>query len=311
MSVRNITFVIVTWNNEDCIINCLDSLYKYTDNFEVIIVDNNSSDSTVSIIKNKNYSNCKIISSKENNGFAIGNNIALDLVETKYVCFLNPDTILCEDIVSDSIDILSNNSNVGIVGCKLLNADLSLQASTFNFSKPFNVLAENLRLGILFPNFIKEKYFPYLSKSLRSKFVDWIIGAEMILLTEDAKKISGFSTEYYMYTEDMDLCMKMKRNLNKKTYYISSRSLIHIGGVSESKNVNYNKMKKLIENNALFAMKFYNKKKSKAVIKSFIKSYYIRLFALKLFYYGNKRKQLIIKMKNGIRLSKEVRKEMF
>ena len=306
-----ITFIIVTWNNEDCIINCLDSIYKFTSNFKVIIVDNNSTDSTVSIVKEKKYNNCIIIDSKENNGFALGNNIALDFVKTKYICYLNPDTILIEDVVTPSLELLNNNKEIGVVGCKLLNKDLSLQASTFNYISPFNIYAENLRFGLFLPNFLREKFFPYTSKCKKSKFVDWIIGAEMIMLTEDAKKIKGFSTEYFMYTEDMDLCMKMKRILNKKIYYNSSFSLIHIGGVSESKNVNYSKVKKLIKNDAMFAIKFYDRKKAKKIINAFIKTYKIRYFFVKLFYYGKKRKNIVDKMKNGIELSKEVRKEMF
>lgn len=292
-----LSFIIVTWNNEDTIIDCLDSIYKNCENFEIIIVDNNSSDKTVEKIKNKKYKNCILIESKENLGFAGGNNLGLKYAKKDYICYLNPDTILLEDIIKPSIAILNNKDDIGIVGCKLLYKNMSLQSSTFNFDTPKQILIENLRLSRLLPNYFREKYFPYCSKCKYDKYVEWIIGAELILKTKDAKKVRGFSTEYYMYTEDMDLCKKIEKELNKKCYYLADHKLIHIGGVSESKNINYNKLKIILRNKLMFINKFYSKKEAKKAYKYMMFTYkirYIFTFLLipfiykKAIYYKNK-----------------------
>ena len=104
-----ITFVIVTWNNEKQIEACLDTLAKYTITpHEIIVVDNVSEDKTCDIISRR-YPFVRLIKSKENLGFARGNNLALKEVRTPYLCFINPDVILTEDIASPAINILNQH----------------------------------------------------------------------------------------------------------------------------------------------------------------------------------------------------------
>lgn len=301
-----ITFIIVTWNNENLINQCLDSIYRHCDDiFEIIVVDNNSTDNTIKNIIDREYKNIKVIESKENLGFAKANNKALETINTKYICYLNPDTILIEDIIKPSIKILEQNREIGLVGCKLLNLDMSLQPSTFNFLNYKQAFIENMRIGKLFPNFIREKYFPNNSKSLKNKYVDWVIGAEMILSTEDAKEVNGFSSEYYMYVEDMDICMKLRKT-NKRTYYLTDIKLIHIGGASEVKNVNYKKIEKLIDNKLLFVNKFFGQKEMIKTYRSLILTYKIRKFAVKILFVFNKdkKKYYLEKMNTGFEILK-------
>lgn len=309
---KKITFIIVTWNNNDCILDCINSIYKYCSNFKILIVDNDSSDNTVELILKQKYENCSVIELKENVGFAVGNNIGLDKVTTEYICYLNPDTILIEDIIEPSIRVLENNKEIGIVGSKLLNKDLSLQPSTFNFLNHVQIYIEMLKIGKIFPNFIKENSFPNESKSKKSKIVDWVIGAEMIMRTDDAKKIKGFSTEYYMYAEDLDLCKKMKDENKKYTYYLANSKLIHIGGVSEAKNTNYKKMEKVIINKLKFVKKFYGEAEEKKASIALYNSYKIRLLLLRYFYFWNKEKRKIYsdKMKMGLEISMKEKKRI-
>ena len=306
-----ITFVIVTWNNADVITKCLDSLYRFCEDPKVIVVDNASSDSTVKKIESKGYKDCTVILSKKNLGFAKANNLALKKVKTDFVCFLNPDTILLEDIVKPSVEILEKDPRIGLVSCKLLNKDKTLQASTFNFLTAKEVFSAKYKLPKILPNFIKEKSFPNYSKSKKNKFVDWTIGAEMIMRTEDAKKIEGFSEEYYMYTEDMDFCRKLL-NLGKKVFYLADVSLIHIGGVSEATNTNYDKMRMIIRNELLFAKKFYGTKEFEKVYRKNLRAYRVRrIFArLNVFAGKNWREHYNAKMTKGIKFCNDEYSEM-
>lgn len=308
--MNRITFIIVTWNNEKCIIDCLNSIYKHCQDFEIIVVDNNSNDNTVPIIKKQKFANCRIIDLKQNLGFAEGNNFALNMVDTEYICYLNPDTILVEDIINPSIDILEKDKSIGLVGCKLINADGTLQSSTFNYIDHTEVFCEAFRIGKFFPNLLREKLFPYYSKSKYNKSVDWVIGAEMILKTEDAKKIDGFSTEYYMYAEDMDICKKINIKLNKKIFYLADTKLIHLGGISEASNRNYSKLELQIKNKIKFSRKFYGEKECKKVINNLINVYKMRLIIVKMFLWSKKRETYLEKMKTGYEISYKEKQKM-
>ena len=191
-----ITYVIVTWNNQREIVNCLNSINKYTSiGNEIIVYDNNSSDSTTALIE-KQFPEVRLIRSKENLGFARGNNAALRQVKSEYVCFLNPDTVLTEDIAWTSIKKLRENNAVGIVGCRLCNVDKTWQQSCFRYAHGMELFLEIMHLSRLF--------YPS-NNGKKDLFPDWIIGAEMIMRTREVKYIGGFSVDYYMYTEDMEL----------------------------------------------------------------------------------------------------------
>lgn len=248
----SITYIIVTWNNKKEIKECLKTVEEYSPSgYQVFVVNNASTDITTSIIE-KNFPKAHLIKSKENLGFAEGNNLALKDVKTDYVCFLNPDVILTEDIATPSIRELEQDSNIGLISCRLNNRDGSWQPSTFGFANSRNLYNEILHVGAFMPQKICRKKYINHYHPTESFSPDWVIGAEMVMRTADAKKIGGFSTEYYMYTEDMDFCKKIETKLQKKILFLPNVSLIHLGGASEAQNVNYKKQKKLFENDLIF-----------------------------------------------------------
>lgn len=295
-----ITYIIVTWNNEKEIEECLQTIERYSDfGHEIIVVDNMSADHTETVIRN-NFPQVKMIVNNENVGFAKANNIGLEKVSTPYVCFINPDVILTEDIATPSIKELKNNNNIGIVSCRLNNKDGSWQPSTFSFANSNNLYSEILHLGAFMPQFICKKKFINYYHPTKKFYPDWVIGAEMIMRTSDARAVDGFSTEYYMYTEDMDLCKKVNSYLKKKILFIPNHSLIHLGGASELQNLNYNKQKKLFENDLEFVKKFYGEKEAKKTKEKMIKAYNIRLELLKKFYKKDDRERQLKKTEKSL-----------
>lgn len=117
----------------------------------------------------------------------------------------------------------------------------------------------------------------------------------MILSTEDAVKLNGFSTDYYMYAEDMDICKRIYVSLHKNVVLLASKALIHLGGASEKQNVNYKKQLLVARNSAKFAKKFYGNHSDKKLLKSMWYAYSIRSMLLKLFYFKHDRKEQITK----------------
>lgn len=309
---NNNTFIIVTWNNEKEIFNCIDSVQKiYGTSCKVIVVDNCSKDNTVNIIRN-NFKWVEIIVSDTNLGFAAANNVALEKVVSDYVCFLNPDVILTEDIIKPSIKSLNNDDCVGVVACRLKNVDGTNQQSWFSYVNKWSLMSEILHIGKIVPSFLRKKYFLNYYVPRGDFYPDWVIGAEMVMRTNDAKQIQGFSTEYFMYTEDMDLCMKVKRQLKKKVLVLMSISLIHLGGASEGQNISYNKQEKLIRNDAYFVKKFYGNSESKSTIVLAYKATMIRLWLLLIGYWKYDRDVQINKTKYLIDIFKKtLRDDLF
>lgn len=281
MGKKRVSFIIVTWNNENEIEKCLDTLKEYTKvPYQVIVVDNLSKDHTCDIIS-KRYPEVQLIRSKENLGFAKGNNLALGVVTTPYLCFINPDVILTEDITGPALKILDSDKSVGLVTNKLYNADGSHQATTGRFTDYISILVSVGHLTRFLPNSLKMNFCPEHYKLDRGYFYpDWVIGAEMFMRTADAKEIGGFSTDYYMYIEDMDICWKVRHQLNKLVYYNADVSMVHLGGVSEKQNRSYSKQEKLYTNTFLFCQKFYGRKKAVNLFDFWEKLYNIRVFFL-------------------------------
>lgn len=306
MNENSGTYIIVTWNNEKEIEDCLSTVSRYSPkNSKVIVVDNNSNDRTVQIIKEK-FPEIDLIESKENLGFAAANNLALDNVSSEYICYLNPDVILTEDILTPSIEILEDQSEVGLVACRLKNRDGSNQPSCFNFANSWSLPCEILHIGAVMPKSLRKKYFLNYYKTNDDFKPDWVIGAEMVMRTKDARAIGGFSTEYFMYTEDMDLCKKISVILKKQIYFISSVSLIHLGGASEAQNVNYNKQKKLFQNDMIFVRKFYGENEAKRMKQKAMKAYLLRKLLLTVAYWKKERSKHLSKTEEAYNILKNV-----
>lgn len=246
-----ISIIIVTWNNEDLICNCINSILKYEKNVEIIIVDNNSADNTVLKAREMNKEEVKVIPLKGNLGFSKANNIGVDAATGENILFLNPDTLFIETGLNEVFSRL--DENIGIVSCRFLNADGSLQPSCYNFDTPFNILLEQFMLGNLFPNYLREMLTPYLGKHNKTRTVDWTVGAFLAMKKTDFLTINGFTEDYFLYSEDMDICYKIKKVAGKKTLFDSNFKIIHLGGQSEKKDISSTKHQKLLDSKFVFS----------------------------------------------------------
>lgn len=278
---KKVSYIIVTWNNEGIIEECLDTLYKYAKNLdnEVIVVDNASADQTCAVIT-QSFKQVKLISLNENVGFSKANNIGLEYATGEYTFFVNPDVIFIEDIVTNMIQVLDNHNDIGVVTPRLLYKDMSFQRSVANFPSASQVFWNDLHFHVLLSDKKKmELAQPYV-KSKDNRIVDWAYGAALLCRTSEAKEIKGFPTDNFMYGEDTEICMKFLHQLNKKTYYMYNLQLIHLGGYSENKVQNSKK----IEYGTEAALKFVNK------------------------YYGHK---ALVRYRNLLKLSAYAKKGLF
>jgi len=129
-----LSIIIVSWNVKDDLQRCLSSLKENPPfvPFEQIVVDNNSTDGTVDLVKRK-YPEVTLIKNPDNRGFATANNQGVDFSNGEYVFLLNPETIVHSNALDILVDFLDKHPDVGACGGKLLNDDGSVQASVRRF----------------------------------------------------------------------------------------------------------------------------------------------------------------------------------
>ena len=233
----DISIIVVTWNSEDDIPECLNSIYgrKYGFQFETIIIDNNSSDNSVNVVKNFNEmqnSDINIIENKENIGFTIACNQGIKISTGRYILFLNPDT----EIIENSLELLYNKfqeENIySAIVPKLLYKDGSIQFSCRTLPRYTDLFYEIFLFSYIFT---KSKTFSrwkmnYFSHNEIAE-VEQPMAAALLLKRTVLNEVQNFDESYYMFFNDVDLCKKMYDRNYKILFYPESR-FIHKKGTS-------------------------------------------------------------------------------
>ncbi|PID60883.1 MAG: glycosyl transferase [Ignavibacteriae bacterium] len=234
----DLSIIIVNYNVKEFLINLLESIKPAVKNIssEIIVVDNNSDDNSISLV-NKKFPSVITIENKENIGFGKANNQALEIAKGKYLLLINPDTIVKENTFSVMIDFMKKNLDVGLAGCKVLNPDGSLQlACRRSFPGPWVSFTKIAGLSKIFPNSrIFAKYnLTYLDEN-KNYEVDAISGSFMFLRKKVYDKVGGFDPDFFMYGEDLDLCYRVQK-AGHKVFYLSETEIIHYKGESTKRS---------------------------------------------------------------------------
>lgn len=228
----DVSIVTVTRDQFEILGKCLKSIEKNTSGleFEMILLDNNSTTGDTEDISQK-FPFVKLIKNNTNVGFAAASNQGAKLATGEYLLFLNDDTELLENSIEKTFRFAKEKGEV-IVGCKLLNSDLTHQPSTSDLPTVSNVISANLFLYKLFPKSkILNKYYLVNYEVIEPKQVDFIIGAYLLCRRDTFIKLGGFDTRFYLYSEEMDLCYRFNK-MGGKVYYYPLTSIIHIGGAT-------------------------------------------------------------------------------
>jgi GT2 family glycosyltransferase len=236
----DISVCIVNWNTKIQIQECLESIYTITKDvtYEIIVVDNNSTDGSRIAIE-QFFPNCKLLSLDSNIGFVKANNVALEYASGRYILFLNPDTVLITNALNGMFSFLEAHREYGAVGCKLLNADGTIQFTcACTYPTPFNEFCRYLSLNHLFSKskFFSSRLLDYWDH-LDSRSVDCISGACMMIRRELVYNLKGFDDNIYMYAEDLDLCYRIVK-YPSQIYYLASEIIIHKEGSSTAQKKN-------------------------------------------------------------------------
>jgi GT2 family glycosyltransferase len=205
---------------------------------EIIVVDNASNDNSKEIILDS-FPEVTWISLKNNIGFGKACNVGAQNARGKYILFLNPDTLVSKNVLSVFIDFLEENTDIGIVGPKIIDQDGTFQMySRRSFPKPFYSFVYLFGLSKIVPknNKLFGRYnLTYLNPE-ESCEVDAISGSCMFMRNSLFKKIGGFDKDFFMFGEDLDLCAQCKE-AGYKVWYNADTQIIHFKGKSSAKNI--------------------------------------------------------------------------
>lgn len=218
-----LSIIIVTWNTADITLKCIQTIKKYIHHlqYEIIVADNFSNDDTVSKLKKEG--GVIIIENKSNLGFGRGNNIAAKKAKGDYLLFLNSDMELLDNKLVDMFNYINLNPEIGLIGPKFLNIDLTDQGSVFPPQTLFNAFRE-FWLG-------QDSYSKYVPQAKEPVEVFSVSGGAVMIKRSLFEKIDGWDKRYFMFYEDLELCRQVKK-LGYKIFYYPQCRLIHRHGAS-------------------------------------------------------------------------------
>jgi GT2 family glycosyltransferase len=220
-----LSIVIVTWNTAKITQKCVQTINKFLKDPEIIIVDNGSQDNTIDLLSKEK--NVKIIKNNSNLGFSKANNIGLKHVSNEDLLFMNSDMELIDNSINSLLEYFKNNDNIGIIGPKFLNPDLTPQASVFPRQTALNAFKE-------FWLNQKNTYSKYIP-SIKDPIKVWAISGGCILTRKSFfESIGGWNEKYFFYFEDMDLCRKINK-IGKDVIFYPQCQIIHRHGASGTK----------------------------------------------------------------------------
>ncbi|PIE81019.1 MAG: glycosyl transferase [Chloroflexi bacterium] len=235
----DVAVIIVSWNVRDYLVNCLRSVCKEAGhsglNIETWVVDNASTDGTISYIQSL-FSQVHIIANEENVGFAAANNLGMAAAaekEPRYFFLLNPDTIVRRGAIEQLVKFLDGRPNAGMAGTRLVYGDGRFQHSAFYFpgitQLAFDLFSMPERLyESRWNGRYKPSQFRLGSKPLE---IDHPLGASMMVRATVAEATGGFDESYHMYCEEIDWSWRIHQD-GWDIYAVPAAEIVHYGGKS-------------------------------------------------------------------------------
>ncbi len=228
LDTPKLSIIIISYNTKELTLNCLKSVLEETDRtnlpYEIVLVDNNSTDGSVEAVKALKSPLISIIEEKNNLGFGKGNNLAVKKAKGEYILLLNSDTVVLEGGIEKLFNFYEQRQQkIQFLGGKLLNKDMTLQPSAAPFYSP---------IVVFLALFLRGDYWGATRYSPSSeKRVDWISGACILTKKSYYTELGGFDEDIFMYMEEVDLLYRAAKR-GYFTYFYPEAKFIHLGSAS-------------------------------------------------------------------------------
>ena len=231
---QDVSVIIVNYNTQELTKACIESVKEKTIGlkYDIYVVDNASTDGSKEIIP-KLFPDIHFIGNDKNIGFGLANNIAIKRSNAKYVFLLNSDTILVNNAIKILYDYLEADKNESLACCggALYNNDMSPQISYGRFPKVSQIFSYYF-LSKIIPNFHSSSFsMAGYVKDERELEVDYVTGADMLIRKSVLEKVGGFSSDFFLYFEETELCLRFIRN-GYTNMICPKAKIIHLCGKS-------------------------------------------------------------------------------
>ncbi|KOS04634.1 glycosyl transferase family 2 [Flavobacterium akiainvivens] len=222
---------------EQCVLSVQEALKGIE--AEVIVVDNNSPDDSCVMMRTR-FPHITLIENKENTGFPKGNNIGVAVAKGKYICILNPDTVVSNDTFTKLLALAPHKSDMGIATVKLVDGrGRFLPESKMGIPTPWVAATKILGLYKIFPKWrLVNRYYAMHLQPHEAGKVGIVVGAFMFMERSLYNSVGGFDEEFFMYIEDFDLSYTILKT-GCSNYYLPVTSVIHYKGESTVKDGTY------------------------------------------------------------------------
>lgn len=233
-----LSIVIVNYNTENLLQGCLQSIYAGANGtpFDVWVVDNHSRDRSVEMVKSR-FPTVKVVQNQANLGFSRANNLVISRSDSEYILLLNPDTLVIGDSIDRMVKYMNEHPEVGIAGCKVLNADRTLQlACRRSIPTPKVAFYRLTGLSKLFPKHPEvARYNLTYCDPEETHEVDAVSGAFLMIRRQAVEDIGLLDERFFMYGEELDWCLRAKR-AGWTVMYHPQAEIIHYKGESTKYN---------------------------------------------------------------------------
>lgn len=230
----DLSIVIVNWNTREMLRDCLNSVFAGLDSLraEVWVVDNASEDGSPEMVA-EDFPQVKLIRNTENRGFAAANNQALALAQGRHVLLLNSDTLVLGSVLPASVAWLDANPEVGVMGCRVLNTDHSLQKTCSMFPSLLNLSLQAAGLTRL-PGRFFDRYRMERWDRRCERDVDVVSGCYMLVRRDAMEQVGLLDEDFFFYGEETDWCRRFAQAGWRLTF-APVGEIVHFGGGSVRK----------------------------------------------------------------------------
>lgn len=231
MSGPVLSIIVVNWNTRNLLRDTLKSVREETLlSHEVWVVDNGSTDGSQEMVREE-FPEAHLIANPDNRGFAAANNQALPLCQGEYILLLNSDTVVLDGALDKMVAYMHGHDEAAALGCKLLNADGSLQPSAHRFYSTWRSLIENRVVHMLWPHTHADTPFLSFWDHSSPRRVDWVCGAALLVRKGVVNDIGLLDDSFFMYGEEVDWQMRMAK-AGHHVWFMPGARIIHYGGGS-------------------------------------------------------------------------------
>ena len=241
-----LSVVIVNWNVRDLLRRCLRSLLQpatynpqpasHDLQPEIIVIDNASRDGSTEMLRAE-FPQVRLIANRENRGFTAANNQGLALAQGRYLLLLNPDTEVVDDALAVMVGYMDEHPAVGVLGPRLRYPDGRPQSSRRRFPTFATALVESTVVQEWWPdNRLLRRYYMADTPDDAIQEVDWLVGACLLVRREVYEQVGGLDEGFFMYSEELDWCRRIK-DAGWKVVYLPTATVIHHEGKSSEQVV--------------------------------------------------------------------------